>query len=99
MSNSDDNVPVDEDVPVTSVNPVDATDHSLKYGPSYAHIPLNYDNAKMASWVIVKYEGEFFLGIIIEKYDEVRLAKVRCLEKPFAINEPTKMEPECCSSF
>ena len=48
---------------------------------------------KSKNWVIVVYEGERFIGKVMTEAvnGDVR---VRCLEKPFGINEPQKLEHE-----
>ena len=52
--------------------------------------PMHYDDVLIGRWVIVKYEGEKFIGNVDSKRNGEFL--VRCLEKPFGIREPQSYE-------
>ena len=53
---------------------------------------LPYSKVNEGDWIKVIYEGEVFLGKVIKK--QAREFLVRCLEKPFAIGGPNKLERE-----
>ena len=61
--------------------------------------PLSYDVIKNNpdDWVVVNYEGEYFLRKVEKLFDTSRSVQVRCLEKPYGIKEPQNSEPECSS--
>ena len=61
---------------------------------NYQHRPLPYDDVKIGLWVIVEYEGEYFIGLVIAVHKLTRTARVTCLEHPFGISSPQNMEKE-----
>ena len=46
---------------------------------------LSYDRATKDSWVIVDYEGEYFIGLVIKHHDQTKTVRVSCLNLPFGI--------------
>ena len=55
--------------------------------------PIDLSNTLSGNWVIARYEGEYFLGLILEITEKKDKARVQCLEKPFGITEPQSLEP------
>ena len=57
---------------------------------------MDISNVKTGEWVLKNYKGKVLIGKVIEKLinDECKEAKVRCLEKPYGIKEPSNTEPE-----
>ena len=54
---------------------------------------LETNKVNEGDWVIVVYEGERFIGKVMTEAVNEDVC-VRCLEKPFGINEPQKLERE-----
>ena len=54
---------------------------------------MDISNVKTGEWVLKNYKGKVFIGKVTEKLinDE---CKVRCLEKPYGIKEPSNTEPK-----
>ena len=48
------------------------------------------NTVKDGKWLLVKYESEFFLGVVLTVSTDTGSALVRCLEKPFGISDPPK---------
>ena len=67
---------------------------SITDKPHELHKSLSYSEAVQDLWILVNYEGEFFLGIILETYDVTKSVKVWCLEKPYGINILQDLEKE-----
>lgn len=55
--------------------------------------PLNPEDLGEGEWVQVFYEGEKFLGKVVDT-TEIGQVKVRCLEKPFGVSGPQQLERE-----
>ena len=55
--------------------------------------PIDLSNASSGNWVIARYKGKYFLGLILEITEKKDKARVQCLEKPFGITEPQSLEP------
>ena len=55
--------------------------------------PIDLSNTLSGNWVIARYEGEYFLRLILEITEKKDKARVQCLEKPFGITEPQSLEP------
>ena len=58
---------------------------------------LNYDDVTVGQWAKVLYEGEVFLGKVLQKENNEYF--VQCLEKPYGIKEPQMLEKEHQSAF
>ena len=54
--------------------------------------PVSHLDITIGMWVIVLYEGEKWLAKVMNKHENQVL--VRCLEKPFGINQPQNLERE-----
>ena len=52
----------------------------------------NIESVSQGQWLLVEYEKEFFLGIVLSV--SASSAHVRCLEKPYGISEPQDLEKE-----
>ena len=52
----------------------------------------NIESVSQGQWLLVEYEKEFFLGIVLSV--SASSAHARCLEKPFGISEPQDLEKE-----
>jgi hypothetical protein len=50
-------------------------------------------------WLLVEYEEEFFLGVVLPVASETASARVRCLEKPYRVSEPQELEKELISAW
>ena len=70
--------------PSETVSTDQAVDHGL--------IEILYDSVLISQWVNVLYEGEMFLGKVLNKQNNTVL--VCCLSKPFGITEPQDFERE-----
>ena len=55
-------------------------------------VPVPYDEIANGAWVIVLYEGEKWLANVVNKKENKVF--VRCLEKPFGVNQPQDLEHE-----
>ena len=101
LSENDDNVEEGGDVGGESdVENIDQddTDDSESGGNDDA-TPMNFEEIHQNMWVKVIYEGQKFIGKVMEKVmakegDKKKQAfvKVKCLEKPFGIREPQDFE-------
>ena len=40
------------------------------------------------------WDGNYVLGLILEKYDSLKSVKVLCLEKPYGVKTPQVLEKE-----
>ena len=71
---------------------------SVKDTPDSSAVDHQYqkiENIKYVSqgqWLLVEYEKEFFLGIVLSV--SAYSAHVRCLEEPYGISEPQDLEKE-----
>ena len=54
--------------------------------------PISYDDVKIGMWVINIYENEKWLVDAVNK--KANQICVRCLEKPYGVNEPQNLERE-----
>ena len=54
--------------------------------------PMHNNDVLLGMWVVVKYEGEKFLGKVMDKKCGEYL--VRCLNKPFGISTPQTYESD-----
>ena len=52
----------------------------------------NIESVSKGQWLLVEYEKEFFLGIVLSV--SASSAHFRCLEKPYGISEPQDLEKE-----
>ena len=52
----------------------------------------NIESVSQGQWLLVEYEKEFFLGIVL--LVSTSSAHVLCLEKPYGISEPQNLEKE-----
>ena len=53
---------------------------------------IDVKDVQVSQWVKVYYEEELFLGLVMDVTNTHCL--VKCLEKPFGVNEPQQMERE-----
>ena len=58
---------------------------SFAVGHQYQKIE-NIESVSQGQWLLVEYEKEFFLGIVLPVSESS--AQVCCLEKPYGISEP-----------
>ena len=76
-----------------SEDEVDRSDEEVSNGVNellVADDSMDYDDVLIEMWVVVKYEGEKFIGNVDDKKNgEI---SVQCLEKPFRIREPQSYE-------
>ena len=69
---------------------------------SSAKLPLKSQHKKIGniesftpgSWLLVEYEQEFFLGIVLEVSKLGSNVHVPCLEKPYGVSDPPDLEKE-----
>ena len=71
---------------------------SVKDTPDFAAVDHQYqkseniESVSQSQWLLVEYEKEFFLGIVLSV--STSRAHVCCLEKPYGISEPQDLEKE-----
>ena len=60
-------------------------------------VPLQITNELVEQWVRVTYEGEIFIGKVLQVQGGE--AKVQCLDLPFLLHEPSSLESEDAAEF
>ena len=68
----------------------DVVNDNVESEQSFNQLIWVLSNASSGNWVIARYEGELFLGLILEITEKDK-ARVQCLEKPFGITEPQSL--------
>ena len=69
---------------------------SVSSAKEFTHLK-NIDSVRSGQWLFVEYEGEFFLGIVLEV--SCTGTRVQCLEKPYGISEPQDLEKAHISAW
>ena len=69
----------------------DVVNDNVESEQSFNQLIWVLSNASSGNWVIARYEGELFLGLILEITEKKDKARVQCLEKPFVITEPQSL--------
>ena len=65
--------------------------------PKATYVLLDYESTPLRTWVMVQYEGEDFLGVILSKFHG--RCRVQCLEKPYGVRVAQEFEKEIDAVF